>query len=119
MSFAQESSQTSPIAGSPGLTFGAPTQVAKHPAHPPAEKAEDKKQFSEKDAKRIASEINDHRQMSNTELNFSVDKETEKMLLKVIDSKTGEVIRQIPADEALHIAARISKLLGILVDGKS
>ncbi len=119
MSFAPESSQTSIVAGSPGLTFGAPTHVAKHPAHPPAEKVEDEREFSEKDARKIVGEINDHLQMSNTELNFSVDKETEKMVLKVMNSKTGEVIRQIPADDALRIAARISKLLGILVDGKS
>ncbi len=116
MSFASESTLATTAAGSPALAFSAVAHQAKQSASPPAEKAREERKVSEEEAKKIVSEINNHLQISNTELNFSVDKETEKMVLKVVNSQTGELIRQIPAEDVLRLAARISKLLGVLVD---
>lgn len=72
--------------------------------------------LTHEEVERIVRDVNDQLQAMHTELNFSVDKETEKLVLKIINSKTHEVIRQIPAEEALRIAARLSKLLGLLFD---
>ncbi len=77
------------------------------------------KKLSQEEVERIVREVNDNLQAMHTELNFSVDKETEKIVLKIINTKTHEVIRQIPAEEALRIASRLSKLLGLLVDGNA
>lgn len=78
------------------------------------------KKVSEEDIQRIVKEINAALQtMHATELNFSVDKETEKVVVKIINSQTHEVIRQIPAEDALRIASRINKLLGLLIDGNA
>lgn len=73
-------------------------------------------QPSERDIGKLISDINLQLQAMHTELNFSIDKETERMVLKIINAETDEVIRQIPAEEALRIASRLSKLLGLLVD---
>lgn len=43
---------------------------------------------------------------------FSLDKDTNKMILKLIDNQTNEVIRQIPSDLALRIARLVSSLQG-------
>lgn len=77
------------------------------------------KKLSKEEVERIVREVNDNLLAMHTELNFSVDKETDKIVLKIINSKTHEVIRQIPAEEALRIASRLSKLLGLLIDGNA
>lgn len=43
-------------------------------------------------------------------LNFSVDEESGKPVVKVIDFETKEVIRQIPSEEVLTMAKAIKKL---------
>lgn len=52
----------------------------------------------------------------NTELDISLNKEANMIVVKVVNAETNEVIRQIPADEVLSIAIRIRKNLGVLVD---
>lgn len=56
--------------------------------------------------------------LSNT-LNFSIDKETGRTVVKVIDRATDEVIKQIPAEEMLAIAKVIDKLKGLLIQQKA
>ncbi|MFQ5455997.1 MAG: flagellar protein FlaG [Nitrospirota bacterium] len=54
----------------------------------------------------------------NKHLNFSIDEATERIVVKVIDDNTGEVIRQIPPKEMLSLSAHIDKLQALLFDGK-
>jgi flagellar protein FlaG len=49
-------------------------------------------------------------------LNFSIDDATKSLVVKVIDSETEKVIRQIPPEEILAIRARIQELLGAIFD---
>ena len=48
-------------------------------------------------------------------LQFSVDEDTGKTIVRIIDSATEEVIKQIPGDEILAIAKSIDKLQGLLL----
>ena len=50
-------------------------------------------------------------------LRFSVDDDTNLTLIKVVDSATDEVIRQIPSEEMVAIAKAIDKLQGMLQQG--
>ncbi len=53
-------------------------------------------------------------------LTFTVDKESGRTLIKVIDPATGELLRQIPAEEILrmdkNLDKMISRLKGLLID---
>lgn len=49
-------------------------------------------------------------------LQFEVDKDTDKLIVKVIDRASGEVIRQIPNEEVVRIAKLMSDGKGLLVD---
>ncbi|MBU1439211.1 MAG: flagellar protein FlaG [Gammaproteobacteria bacterium] len=58
-------------------------------------------------------------------LNFSVDENSGKAVVKVIDFETKDVIRQIPGDEVLRMASAIKRLqedlgsaTGLLIDSK-
>ena len=51
--------------------------------------------------------INQVLQQANRDLEFSVDKETSRVVVKVIDTETGELIRQLPSEETLAISRAI------------
>jgi uncharacterized FlaG/YvyC family protein len=53
----------------------------------------------------------------NTSLEFQVDGNG-KTKIKVFDKKTGEVIRQIPAESTVMIQQKLEELRGILFDDK-
>lgn len=42
-------------------------------------------------------------------VNFSVDKDLDRTVVKVVDSKTKETIRQIPSEEWLYTAKRLKE----------
>jgi len=67
-------------------------------------------------ANAIVKELNEAVHVINTNLSFSVDQPTGETVIKVINADTKEVIRQIPAEEMLRVAARIKDLLGVLYD---
>lgn len=46
---------------------------------------------------------------------FTIDEDTGRTVVKVIDSATDEVIRQIPSEEILSIAKALDKLKGLLI----
>lgn len=54
-----------------------------------------------------------------SDLKFTVDSDTGTNVVKVIDTKTKEVIRQIPAQEMLEIAKRLDELRGILIKARA
>ena len=52
-------------------------------------------------------------------LRFSIDEDTGKTIIKVMDVHTEEVIRQIPSEEAVEIARTLDKVQGLLFNGKA
>ncbi|MDP1557323.1 MAG: flagellar protein FlaG [Nitrosomonas sp.] len=53
------------------------------------------------------------------DLRFSIDEETGKTVVKILDSRTQEVIRQFPTEEALSIARTLDKVQGLLFNDKA
>lgn len=57
---------------------------------------------------------------SKQNLEFSLDTETKKPIIKLVDSVTGELIRQIPSEEMLAIARSIDQFQqGMLLSHKA
>lgn len=48
-------------------------------------------------------------------LEFSVDTDSKRTVVKVIDQQTKEVIRQIPSEETLEIAKALDTVKGLLI----
>jgi len=55
------------------------------------------------------SNINNYVQNVNRDLQFSIDETTERVVIKVLDSTTEEVIREIPSEEALALARYLTE----------
>jgi flagellar protein FlaG len=61
------------------------------------------------------SNINKSLQTLSQDLEFSVDHDSNRTIVKVIDQKTKEVIRQIPSPETLEIAKALDTVKGLLI----
>jgi len=67
-------------------------------------------------ADKIAEGMNNIARVFNASLNFSVDKPTGKSVIKVVDKKTEELIRQIPTEEMLKLMGKMRDMMGMLLD---
>lgn len=48
-------------------------------------------------------------------LQFSIDKDTNGTVVKIVDTETNKVIRQIPSEEMLQMAKALDKFTGLLM----
>ncbi|MFU7548159.1 flagellar protein FlaG, partial [Pseudomonas paraeruginosa] len=60
------------------------------------------------------SSIEKFTQSIRRDLNFSLDDSTGRVVVKVTDSSSGEIIRQIPSEEALRLAERLDEARSLL-----
>lgn len=67
-------------------------------------------QVSAEELGRAVDTINAHVQNLQRSLQFSVDEELGRTIVKVLDSETDEMIRQIPTEEVLAIARTIQDM---------
>lgn len=70
-------------------------------------------------------QVSEFVQTQNRLLNFSFDEDSNRSIIKVTDSDSGEVIRQIPSEDVLKLAERINELrtdageaIGVLINRK-
>jgi flagellar protein FlaG len=53
---------------------------------------------------------------ANRALEFSIHEKTKEIMVKVVDTETKEVVREIPSEKILDILANILEMAGLLVD---
>jgi flagellar protein FlaG len=61
------------------------------------------------DLKQAVGQLNDYVQNMQRDLQFSIDKDSGITVVKVIDTKSEKVIRQIPSEEALKLARSLAE----------
>jgi flagellar protein FlaG len=69
-----------------------------------------KQAVNEKDVEEAVVKLNDYAQSVNRQLQFSVDEDSGKTIVKVIDAETGETIRDIPPEEILEMQNRLREI---------
>ncbi len=67
----------------------------------------DSKVISLEDAKKLAKESNKILENVQRNLEFKVDDTTKQVVMTIVDKESGEVIRQLPSEEALELAKRM------------
>lgn len=95
----------------PPLEASAPTNIQK-----PPEVAD---HAQRQDLVEAVKNVNEFVLPINNKLTFSMDEESDKMVVKVIDQATKEVIRQIPSEEMLAIAKALDTMKGLLIQQKA
>ena len=76
-------------------------------------------QASREELEKATKEMNDFVQTISSSIEFLLDKDTGSTVVKVIDTATKDVLRQIPSEEMLAIAKAIDKVKGLLVHQKA
>lgn len=70
---------------------------------------------SERDTlEEAVSDLQEHTQSIQRNLNFSINENTGRTVVEVKDRVTGEVIRQLPSEEALRLAESIDEMRSLL-----
>ena len=78
-----------------------------------------KAEASREELERAVKEVNDFLKPINNAIQFNLDDDTGKTIVKVIDTATKDVIRQFPSEEMLSIAKAIDKMKGLLIQQKA
>lgn len=102
-----------------GISVGAPAVAARQAGSDPVQEAAKAQQAkpipSEEQVAQALKSINTVLQTRSPDLEFSVDSQSDRTIIKVVDKKTQEVIRQMPSQEALDIAKALDKLQSLLI----
>lgn len=60
--------------------------------------------------------VNESMQAWSTGIRFEVDDDTERMVVKLVNNETGDVIRQVPSEAMLRVTKMITQLQGGGID---
>lgn len=69
----------------------------------------------EKDLHDVAKELTDMMSLMQKGLAFKVDEHSGQSIVSVMDVNSGDVIRQIPNEEALELAQKLAEVAGFLL----
>ena len=64
----------------------------------------------------MAQQLQDFMGEMNRSLQFKVDEDSGRDVIKVLDKESGEVIKQYPSEEVLSLVSKLSESAGILID---
>jgi flagellar protein FlaG len=67
---------------------------------------------------KVAQQLQDFVGDMNRGLQFSVDKNSGRDVIKVVDKESGDLIKQYPSEEVLSLVAKLSEAAGALIDEK-
>lgn len=84
-----------------------------------AAEAQEAQKLTAEEVQDVVDKLNDFMQGQQRNLNFSVDKDTDNLIVKVMDTQTEEVIRQFPSEETLKLAKHIEGMLGLIFNDKA
>lgn len=108
-----------------GAVVAAPSNIEAKPSVPlelpqTAAKQVAEQQPSAAQLQHVVDNINKVMKQSDRNLEFTVDTDTKKPIVKLVDTETGELIRQIPSEETLAIARSIDRFQqGLLLRQKA
>ena len=107
-------SGTSPLTG--GGRSSPVTVPAKAPDVPASSQAIQPKQLTEAELRQALALLQQKAQTAAPNLQFSIDRDASRVVIKVTDSSTQEVIRQFPPEEILHLDKELTRLQGLLLN---
>lgn len=67
----------------------------------------------------ISAAMNHFVQLMNADLQFSVHEKTGRVMVKLVDESTKEVLKEIPSEEFLDMVAKIQEYVGMMIDKKA
>lgn len=75
-------------------------------------------EMSPANLEKVAQQLQNFISDMNRSLEFHVDEDSGRDVIKVIDKQSGDLVKQYPSEEVLQIVANLAKATGALVDFK-
>ncbi len=76
------------------------------------------KSLSPTELKNTINKINENVGMLNKDVKFVYNDTIKSLVVKVVNAKTGKVIREIPPKEVINLQKKLSEVVGIIFDSK-
>jgi len=65
---------------------------------------------------KVAQQLQEFMGEMNRSLQFQVDEDSGRDVIKVLDKDTGDIIKQYPSEEVLNMVSKLSETAGLLID---
>ena len=65
------------------------------------------------------SDLQDFVQSVRRDINFNLDEESGRVVVNVTEAASGDVIRQLPSEEALRLSENLSEIRSLLFEAKA
>jgi len=65
---------------------------------------------------KMAQQLQEFMGEMNRSLQFQVDEDSGRDVIKVLDKDTGDIIKQYPSEEVLNMVSKLSETAGLLID---
>ncbi len=85
------------------------------PLRPPQGSASE--QLSTQEVQNTVDAFNEVFTQANVSVRYSFDQKTHDLVIKLVDSDTNEVLRQMPPDQILKMRQRLEEVMGLMFDG--
>ncbi|MBP3889441.1 MAG: flagellar protein FlaG [Cellulosilyticum sp.] len=77
---------------------------------------EEERKIQNQDVINLFDKIHKEFEIKDNELSFSVHDKTKRIMVKVLDKETKEVIREIPSEKIVDMVASMMEVAGLIVD---
>ena len=78
----------------------------------------EEKKYSEEEVIKFIEKANSEFVAYDRKFEFSIHEKTKQIMVKILDSTTNEVIKELPPEKVLDIVAGLWEVAGIIVDKK-
>lgn len=80
--------------------------------------AVDQQELPLEKAKQLTESMNNFLESTNTQLRFKFHDQLHEYYVTIVDSKTDEIVREIPSKKLMDIHAAMREFVGLLIDRK-
>lgn len=81
--------------------------------------ADKAKKLTEENVEEMSGALNDFMKKMNYDIEFSYYKDLDRLIMKVVDKKTDETIRQMPPEDMLKTLSSLREWIGVFLDKKA
>mgnify|MGYP002641737378 CR=1 FL=1 len=77
------------------------------------------RELSAKKTHELAAELNKALEQVEGNYSVSVDDDTGMMVVRITDTETGDIIKQVPPQQVLDVSVSVEKIVGLLVNDQA
>jgi len=100
----------------PGKTNDFRTDDRQLPSAVNAQEQREAREPTINELEEVVGQLNDVTRLFDKHYSFTVDENTNQYVIKIMDSDSGDIIRQIPPDDLLKLSSRIGRMVGAFID---